>query len=330
MNVLIKTKQHIVAPDQFFKSCHASTLIALHDGSVVAAWFAGTHENHVDVGIWVAKMQNGIWSEPQCVVVDEQWPCWNPVLHLGENGIIYLFYKVGQSPSTWHTMVITSRSNAATWGKPRKLVEDDSFGRGPVKNKLIVATDKRWLAPASRETTGLWESFVDISEDCGKTWTASAFVPMDKQSFIGPGLIQPTLWESAPGMVHMLTRSTEGKIFRSDSQDGGLSWCTAFPIQVPNNNSGIDVVRMQDGVLALVYNPIDQNWGVRTPLSLSFSQDNGETWDSTQILEENLHPINRQDGEFSYPAIVASGNRLMICYTWRRKTIEYIELEVKP
>lgn len=86
------------------------------------------------------------------------------------------------------------------------------------------------------------------------------------------GVIQPTLWESSPGHIHMLLRSTRGAIFRSDSIDYGATWSVARATFLPNNNSGIDLVSMQDGTLILALNPVNGNWGKRYPLSLIASR----------------------------------------------------------
>lgn len=74
------------------------------------------------------------------------------------------------------------------------------------------------------------------------------------------GVIQPTLWESSPGHIHMLLRSTRGAIFRSDSIDYGATWSVARATSLPNNNSGIDLVSMQDGTLILALNLVNGNW----------------------------------------------------------------------
>jgi hypothetical protein len=78
--------------------CHASTF-AETPGALVAAWFGGTHESHSDVGIWVARRENGKWSVPVEVadgVVDAhaRFPCWNPVLFQPPGGPLLLFYLV--------------------------------------------------------------------------------------------------------------------------------------------------------------------------------------------------------------------------------------------
>src|SRR6266478_5736917 len=64
-----------------FPSCHAST-IADVDGALVAAWFGGTAEKHPDVGIWVARRENGKWTRPVEVANGKQpdgsrQPCWH-------------------------------------------------------------------------------------------------------------------------------------------------------------------------------------------------------------------------------------------------------------
>ena len=153
---------------------------------------------------------------------------------------------------------------------------------------------------------------------------------MKHNDFPGKGLIQPTLWESMPGAVHMLMRSTAGKIYRSDSSDSGQTWCPAYPISLPNNNSGIDLVKLQSGVLALCYNPVSDNWGKRTPLHIILSPDSGDTWTDSIVLEEEDPQTDekkvvldevRRPNEFSYPAIISRGDEIVACYTWKRERI---------
>src|SRR5262245_28586042 len=46
-----------------FPSCHASTIVECK-GTLVAAWFGGTHERNPDVGIWVSRFEKGSWTAP--------------------------------------------------------------------------------------------------------------------------------------------------------------------------------------------------------------------------------------------------------------------------
>src|SRR5690606_16289924 len=130
-----------------------------------------------------------------------------------------------------------------------------------------------------------WEAFVDWSDDEGVNWMSSVYIQSDIERKKNKGLIQPTLWESEPGKVHMLLRSTEGYIYRSDSEDFGSTWSKAYKTALPNPNSAIDLTKLENGNLALLYNPDDKNWGDRSTLLLAFSTDNGKTWSEEILIE---------------------------------------------
>jgi len=314
-------KEYIFSDRRPFASCHASTLDVLPDGSILAAWFGGTKEGMGDVAIWSSKRVNGKWSEPQKIADREGMPHWNPVLFRTNEGKLRLYYKVGHTIPHWHTLTCTSTDDGASWSEPVPLVQNDTGGRGPVRNKPIYLRNGMLLAPASLETLQQWDAFVDMSCDNGGSWKASGLVPIDHESFPGKGIIQPTLWESDEG-VHMLLRTTAGAIYRSDSTDQGETWSPAYATPLPNNNSGIDLARMQSGTLALVYNPVGEDRGARTPLVVRLSHDNGNTWGDEFVLED-------EPGEFSYPAIVTQGDHLYITYTWNRVKIVYWRLTLQ-
>lgn len=337
MKVTNFIQEFIVQEDREFDSGHASTLLELKDGNVIVSWFAGSWEKGSDVAIWIARRMDGVWEKPRCICNERCVAMWNPVLFRKSNGNIILFYKVGETISQWKTFYIESDNEGESFGAPMELVEGDIGGRGPVKNKPIRLKDGTVLAPASLEG-GVWDCFVDISTDDCKTWEKSGMVPLRRASYdiqalnrpynkhycYGKGIIQPTLWQDKEGDVHMLTRSTSSRIFRSDSSDGGRTWSLAYDTGLPNNNSGIDVAVLPDGRLVLVYNPRENlpNYykGPRTPLVVAYSEDNGETFHELAVLEDG-------PGEFSYPAIICNDrNEIMVSYTWRRERIVFCKL----
>jgi predicted neuraminidase len=323
MNYAITINEFVFEDDRPFLSCHASTLELLPGGGVIAAWFGGTKEKAGDVAIWIARRDDKGWGPLIKVADQEDVPHWNPVLFRRNDGVLFLYYKIGTDIAEWETMVIHSIDDGHSWTAPIPLVVGDKGGRGPVKNKPITLHGGTIAAPASVEPA--WDAFVDLSFDGGTTWTTSETVPLDRSSLKGKGIIQPTLWESAPGLVHLLTRSTEGAIYRSDSADGGKTWCPAYPTELPNNNSGIDIVKMDNGLLALVYNPTrpeeGKMKGPRTPLVIRFSQDNGHSWENEILLDQG-------EKQYSYPAIVASGSDLYITYTWKRERIAFQKISL--
>ncbi len=314
---------YIFEDDRPFAECHASTLVEAANGHIVCAWFAGKHEKNPDVGIWISQYDGKSWTKPFELAKIEETAHWNPVLFRDAENTISLFFKVGLDPMRWRTYWCKSKDNGNTWSTPEKLVIGDAGGRGPVKNKAILLSDGAWLAPASTEVkngrTGIWRSFADRSEDKGKTWVRSRdfVIPSNgAPEFQGVGCIQPTFWESEPGKVHALMRTGAGVVWRADSEDGGKTWSEISAIDLPNNNSGLDAVKLDDGRVLLVLNPVGKTWGKRTPLDLAVSSDNGNTWRSIAHLEDN-------PGEYSYPGIVKTKNGVSLCYTWKRQRVRY-------
>ncbi|MBJ21307.1 MAG: exo-alpha-sialidase [bacterium] len=325
--------EHLFGDQRPFSQCHATTLVALEGGGLLAAWFAGTREGHDDVAIWAARRNpapteagggsflNTRWSEPTRIAKVSDEPHWNPVLFALSPGgrDLVLHFKVGRRIRRWTTWSQRSRDGGQTWQEARPLVPGDRGGRGAVRNKPIRLASGDWLAGASIERWRRWDAFFDRSASGEEDWTATQLVEIDRREFVGKGLIQPTLWESRPGCVHALFRSTDGRVHRADSNDDGLTWSRAYAIALPNNNSGLDLARLPDGTLALACNPVQGNWAARTPLCVLLSRDNGQSWPG-QI------DVETAPGEFSYPAIIAHGNDLALSYTWNRRRIAFVHI----
>jgi predicted neuraminidase len=324
-SLAIVTRDFIFGDQRPFPQCHASTLLNTADGNFLVAWFGGTHEKHDDVGIWLSKGKPGAWSTPIEIAKLREEPHWNPVLLQTPDGKIILYFKVGKTIDHWETWFKVSADDGTTWSEAKELVAGDKGGRGPVRNKTIILSNGVWLAPSSNEKNGIWNAFVDRSEDNGVTWTASAFLSMDRNSIPGEGVIQPALWESSPGNVHMLLRSSGGVICRSDSKDYGLTWSPVYKTDLPNPNSGIDLTKLADGTLVLVYNPDGKNWGTRGHISVAISKDNGETWTAKLALESGV-----EADEFSYPSVIHVGDTIALTYTWKRERIAFWMLKLVP
>lgn len=313
-----------------FSQCHASTLVELDEGTFVVAFFAGTRERHPDVGIWTAhgvgahedRSTPATFEAPRLAAKVADVAHWNPVLYRIEHertGELALQFKVGRSFRSWRTWLARSRDGGRSFGSAAELVPGDRLARGAVRNKPIRLASGDYLAGSSTESWWRWDAFFDRSPNGIDGWVATAKVEVDRARFAGKGMIQPTLWESRPGVVHALFRTTDRRIYRSDSQDDGRSWSKAYPLDLPHNNSGIDLARLADGTLVLACNPVAGGRDARTPLSLLFSRDEGASWGARIDVETG-------PGEFSYPAVIASGDGLALCYTWNRRRIAFLRI----
>ncbi|MFA7487518.1 MAG: sialidase family protein [Lysobacteraceae bacterium] len=330
-------------PEPFYKACHVSTIARNEDGDLAVAYFAGTKEGSLDLGIWLSRKINEKWEEPKRIKYMYGFQHWNPILRYDGNGRLVLLYKVGHSVQEWYTMISESDDFGLTWNHSREAIEGDHTPRLSTKNRILIQGND-WFAGTSVETNTHHDCLIDISRDGGKTWTLHP-IPFDhitqekvgkfewegiKELWISDpdivlrwdGVIQPTLWSSAPGKISCLMRSSRGYLFRSDSEDNGETWSKAYKTQIPNNNCGIDIAQLSDNTLVLFYNPVSVNWGERTPLSVSLSTDNGISW--TKPFD-----IETESGEYSYPFAIVEDNRINLTYTWRRKKIVHCVLTIE-
>lgn len=315
-----------------FPSCHAATIEALPCGDLVAAFFGGAYEGSNDVGIWLCHKENGeaAWTAPECVARGEvgdsvQHPCWNPVLYRlpGTEGELLLFYKTGIFIKDWVGHLKRSHDGGRTWSAPATLGRHISGGDdypflGAIKNKPVSAAT-RIIAPSSDESVR-WHIHFEISDDQGDSWRYITVPSPD--SILS---IQPTIITHPDGRLQALCRTKNGYLSSTSSSDNGLTWEPERLTDIPNNNSGIDCVTLSSGLFAMVYNPVGKDrqaeFGARTPITLALSSD-GLHW--TDILTLDSGP-----GEFSYPAIIEANGTLHIVYTWNRRKIKYVQVQLE-
>ncbi len=305
-----------------FPSCHASTVAETQEG-LIAAWFGGKEEKAPDVKIWVSRLSGGTWTTPVAVADGirgkKHYPTWNPVLfNTGKE--LLLFYKVGPNPREWWGEEITSPDGGITWTTPVRLPDGIL---GPIKDKPVLLSNGWLLAPSSREDGG-WRVHIEYSGDRGATWTKGP--GLNDPAVLG--LIQPTLLEHPGGRVQMLCRNRRRHhIFTAWSQDYGLTWGPFTNTGLPNPNSGIDAVRLDDGRYLLVYNHLRIKNGKiisdRNILTVALSPD-GIHWQAAVLLEDDPDP----DAEYSYPAVIQTRDgKVHITYTWQRRAIKHVVID---
>jgi predicted neuraminidase len=305
-----------VAP---YTSAHASTLAETRDG-LVAAWFGGAAEGVPDVAIWFSRHVNGAWTTPVEIASGllpdgRRYACWNPVLFAAADATLMLYYKIGANPREWWGMVRVSRDNGRTWDAPRRLPDGVV---GPAKNKLVQLADGTLLAPSSTEsptTPSRWRVHFERSTDAGQTWTSVVPSPPGE----GPDIdaIQPSLLVHRDGRLQALGRTRSQRVFETWSSDGGRSWTPLALTALPNPDSSIDAITLQDGRYLLVYNHATT---ARSPLNIAISTD-GKSWAAALVIESG-------PGEYSYPAVIQTADgRVHVTYSWHRRLIKHVVFE---
>ena len=320
-----------------FTSSHASTIVELSDRKVMSAWFGGSAEGKSDVAIWAAVSDGVGWTKPVELVREPGIACYNPVLFYTRDGRLWMYYKFGPSPSTWSAGRIVSTDNGKSWSAPEHL---PAGLLGPIRAKPLVLDDGTIVSGSSFESYRTWAVWIERSTDAGTTWAKigpivppldliakdsgekAGVIPADVPGstdwkFI-QGIIQPSVVQIRGKHLRLYARSTArtARVTVADSDDNGITWTQAHPLDVPNPNSGIDAITLKDGRVVLIYNNTTSG---RTPLNLAISAD-AEHFVPFKTLED-------APGEYSYPALVQAANGdLLMTYTWNRKSIKFVRL----
>lgn len=158
------------------------------------------------------------------------------------------------------------------------------------------------------------------------------------------GRVQGSIVKSADGsyLLQFFRSRLADFVYRSVGSADGLQWSEPEPINLPNNNSSIQACRLQNGLLALVFNRFgieheaSRTWGqavwprTRWPLSIALSNDDGDSWLWIRDIdpglgfcgEANWH-LNMQ---VAYPSIIEGlPDELHLAYSWgNRAAIRYM------
>ena len=124
-----------------FPESHASTIVTLRNGDLMAAWFGGTKERAPDVAIWGSRRLNGRWTVPVELEREKNVPSWNPVLFHTRHGRLWLYYKVGPSPGEWSAGRMYSDDEGKSWSKGERLPAGLLGRSGP--NRWSWRTEQR-------------------------------------------------------------------------------------------------------------------------------------------------------------------------------------------
>ncbi|MEK7400457.1 MAG: exo-alpha-sialidase [Candidatus Poribacteria bacterium] len=158
------------------------------------------------------------------------------------------------------------------------------------KNKAVIV-GKRIILPLYSD--GFDFSLMAITDDDGETWQFS-------DPLVGPGNIQPSIAIKSDGTLVAYMRDNgppPKRLHISMSKDNGMTWSPVGDSEIPNPGSGADVVTLENGHWALVYNDTENG---RHSLAVSISVDEGISWIWTRHLEKgNIGEISG-----AYPSII--------------------------
>jgi predicted neuraminidase len=302
---------------------HASTLAELTDGRIALAWYAGTAEGSTDAEIFFSTRDANGWSPPRVIATRADTAAatgmvvrkiGNPVLHASGN-VLQLWY-VAVSVGGWSGAAISHKSSddgGLTWSQAVKLTTSPLFNIGTlVRTSPVAMRDGGLGLPAYHEMFGQHGEWLRIGPR-GRV--------LGKVRISGSGL-QPAVAAIDGKQAIMLARSAEkanGVIMADATADGGATWQKAAPLPIANDNTSLDLLRLQSGRLLLAANAVRGR--DRSVLQLFLSEDRGATWKESRVIEDDPD-IN---AEYSYPALLQTADgRIHLTYSFHAKVIAHI------
>jgi len=323
-----------------YPSSHAANLLQLKNGDVLCVWFSGTWEGSSEVGIVMSRRPSGSsnWGPTRLIDRRSGESYQNPVLFQEPDGTLDLYHStqgadIGEANA--HVLHLQSKDNGETWTDPTLLFgKAGAFSRHPP----LILDDGTWMLPLTYVTSkgigvGSETNFsaTELSRDKGLTWK-ECLMPGTE------GKIQPTV--VSLGLRHLLAflRSRASDFIYSSSSTDGCLWSPAKPTVLPNNNASVQAFRLHDGHLVIAFDnsSVDRakgTQGLRKPLSVALSEDEGKTWSYVRDLEVGrigygmAEQTPKQPGreEYSYPSIMQTRDgKIMVAFTYRRQTIKVV------
>ncbi|UXN74044.1 exo-alpha-sialidase [Devosia sp. A8/3-2] len=347
---------------------HAAFIERLDDGTLACLWFGGTLEGKADISIFGCTTAPGSdrWSAPMRLSDDPERSEQNPVLTRDGQGHWQLFHTAQPSGNRDECLLrarqITLTDGVLSGGVPRIL--DLPLGTF-VRGRFCAA--QRWR-----------------SDDAGLPLHFAPGPALERQPRYRRCRGEPGRWRhwtmtevpGSIGSVHMTIVPLDGEhmaafyrrrqsdfVHRSESHDGGMTRSAPEPTDVPNNNSSINVIRLADGRLAMLCNPVSAAtssdrrtslydeieegddrpdatggcapiWGVaRAPLTLCISTDGGSTFPLRRIVDDSPgtclsnNSVDGRNKELSYPYLLEDGDgAIHLAYTYFRRAIKYVRL----
>lgn len=318
-------KEDFVNRESLDRISHVSSIAPIDKDRLLCVWYAGSREGAKDVAIFMAiyDENTGLWSNPLKLIDREiasrelkryVKKVGNPMLMRDFSGRLWLFYSSviagGWSGSSINYKTTT---DGVHWAESKKLLLSPFFNlTHNVKNDGINFNDGTFVIPAYSELFNKNSSIIWIDEG-NKNFKI-------KKITGGTDIIQPVLLPDGKDKILMFFRNAQSKDRRFiPSIEFDLINKTFTPIkytELPNPDSGFDMIRTEDGSILAVINNSFEN---RENLSLFISQDNGTSWRLIKVLEHH------QGKEYSYPSITKSLKGFYhITYTYERKRIKHV------
>ncbi|MDI1324115.1 MAG: exo-alpha-sialidase [Algoriphagus sp.] len=305
------------------KHVHGSSLVALPNGDMLAAWFYGSGERTAnDVKIMGARLKKGDknWSEPFLMADTPNLPDCNPVLFLNQKGKIFLVWIAVQANRWEHSVLrVRTSENYADSGAPIWNWQDnillnpgDEFANEVAKRfKELPENPAGWSEYAPKYDNMI----IEASKDPRKRTTGW----MTR--------IKPMLMENGKIVLPLYSDGFNFSMM-AISEDFGENWKPGLPL-VGRGPIQPALVKKKNGNLVAY---LRDSGDAPSRVHISESTDGGESWTASEKTEipntASVEMLNLADGRWAFLGNdIEDGRYILSLYlsddegqTWKWKT----------
>ena len=306
---------------QDLPSVPAGTIIRLRDGRLMSVCSREPAMMHVSADGGETWVEQPLFPEDGPL---SAYPS-GALLCASTGEVIFAFSNAKERNLTWQddtrdapgstlpTYAMRSLDGGRSWQDVQKLHDEWTGANRDIietGDGRIVFTSMQMLSHPGRHAVLTY-----CSDDAGKTWTASNLLDLGGNGH-HDGATEATLVELEDGRLLKYIRTNWGQFWRALSDNGGMSWHAYGPTGIDASSSPGYLHRLASGRIALVWNrwkaegadSVDLRGGdgifsatpvsiYRQELSISFSEDECETWSPPVVV------ARRPEGQISYPYI---------------------------
>ncbi len=286
--------QSLIFPPQP-KHAHASSIVSLPNGDILATWYQGSGEREAnDVKIMGARLRNGskTWSEPFIMADTRDIPDCNPVLFLNAHNKLFLVWIAVQAHKWEYSLLryktsvnyLDSIAPVWNWQDDILFTPDDRFA------EEVAAKFK--LLPETKNTTASFgprygDKIIEASRDQAKR--SLGWMTRIKPLQLKTGRILLPLYSDGFSMSMIAI-----------SDDDGETWRNSLPI-VGRGNVQPALVQKKDGNI-IAY--MRDNGEDPNRVQVSESADTGFSWTAAQKINipntASVELIVLQDGRWAF------------------------------
>ena len=309
------------------------SVIELKDKSLLLAWqcYEGSakgSEDSAPATIAIANSyDNGATWENKRIVAEMKdgcVNCYSPAFFRAKDGSIVLVFKRYTQLEAGKQVLnnfyrITSYDEGKTWSEETTIWENATMGN--INDGIVRLSDGSLIMPVGvndgiNSGPGDHESVAVLrSEDEFKTFTMSNVITVGMR-----GLMEPCIAERQDGSLNMVMRVQQGRVYYSESFDGGKTWSEAGStiLEAPESCPCIFSIPNSDAQLVIwnnsEYNPqFRSHYGKRSPLTMAISRDGLKTF--TDYFDIETDP----GYAFTNPSITITSDGLYVLNYWACK-----------